>query len=108
VLGDLLFLGRSLSLGCALVVFGCALVFGCGFIFAGHDRLLSLDFVAAGLEHAHGVVLRLARLLLVVGKHLEAHAIGLAGLGVEDRHVGLVDRQRLVDHAAGGALQRVG
>src|SRR5574343_1186920 len=60
---------------------------------------LSLDLFAGRLVDAH---------LLAIGEELDAHAIGLAGGGVENRHVGLMDRHRLVDHAAGGALHGVG
>src|SRR6218665_544956 len=61
--------------------------------------LLSLDLFAGRLENAH---------LLAIGEQLDAHAIGLAGCGVENRHVGLMDRHRLIDHTAGGALHGVG
>ena len=60
--------------------------------------LLCLDFFAAGLEDAN---------LLAISQNLDAHAIGLAGGGVEKRDVGLLDRHRLVDHATGGSLERV-
>src|SRR3954451_23191629 len=68
---------------------------------------LNLDLFAARAEHASAALDRLARLLVGVAEELDADAIGLAGRRVEDRHVGLVDRQRLVDHAAGDALHRV-
>src|SRR5438128_10465463 len=58
-----------------------------------------LDFFAAGLEDAA------TRAVLL---HLDAHAVGLAGRGVVDRHVGLVDRHGLFHDAAGGALHGVG
>src|SRR6185369_17491804 len=56
-----------------------------------------LDFFAAGLEDAHALV----------ALDLDTHAIRLAGLGVVDRHVGLVDRHRFLDDAAGRALERI-
>src|SRR6185369_7115897 len=56
-----------------------------------------LDFFAAGLVDAHALV----------ALDLDAHAIRLAGLGVVDRHVGLVDRHRFLDDAAGRALERI-
>src|SRR3954451_16317235 len=68
---------------------------------------LNLDLFAARAEHASAALDRLARLLVGVAEELDADAIGLAGRRVEDRHVRLVDRQRLVDHAAGDALHRV-
>src|SRR5438309_1181020 len=60
--------------------------------------LLCLDFFAAGLEDAN---------LLAISQNLDTHAIGLAGGGVEKRDVGLLDRHRLVDDTARGALQRI-
>src|SRR6476620_12392395 len=69
--------------------------------------LSNLDLGATRAEHADTALLRLARLLLVGAEQLDADAIGRAGGGVEDRHVRLVDRQGLVDHAAGDALHRV-
>src|SRR6478672_9864748 len=68
---------------------------------------LNLDLFAARAEHAGTALDGLARLLVGVAEELDADAIGLAGRRVEDRHVRLVDRQRLVDHAAGDALHRV-
>src|SRR5882762_115656 len=60
--------------------------------------LLRLHFFAAGLEDAD---------LLAVGERLDANAIGLARRRVEERDVGLLDRHRLVDDAAGRALEGV-
>src|SRR5947209_3580238 len=68
---------------------------------------LSLDLFAARAEHARAALDGLALLLLVVAEELDADAVGLAGRRVEDRHVRLVNRERLVDHAAGDALHRV-
>src|SRR6476646_1549783 len=68
---------------------------------------LNLDLCAARAEHAGAALNRLARLLLGVAEELDADAIGLARRRIEDRHVRLVDRQGLVDHAAGHALHRV-
>src|SRR5574344_1398852 len=59
----------------------------------------SLDFGAGGLEHAH------AR---AVSIHLDANTISLAGSGVEDGHVGLVDRHGLFHDATFGTLHGVG
>src|SRR5574344_453050 len=58
-----------------------------------------LDFGAGGLEHAH------AR---AVSIHLDAHTIGLAGSGIEDSDVGLVDRHSLFHDAAFGTLHGIG
>src|ERR1035441_4047423 len=69
--------------------------------------LSDLDLVAARAEDADTALLRLARLLLVGAEQLDADAISLAGRRVVDGDVRLVDRQRLVDDAAGHALHRV-
>mmetsp|Transcript_1639 Transcript_1639/g.3207 ORF Transcript_1639/g.3207 Transcript_1639/m.3207 type:complete len:183 (-) Transcript_1639:9-557(-) len=60
--------------------------------------LLSLDLFAGRLEDANPLAI----------DELDAHAIGLAGRGIEDRHVGLMDGHGLVDDATGGALHGVG
>ena len=64
---------------------------------ARSSLLLGADDDAVGLEDAH---------LLAVDE-LDADAVALAGGRVEEHHVGLVDRHRLVDDAAGHALHRV-
>src|SRR5450432_3928829 len=69
--------------------------------------LLNLDLGAARAVHANAALLRLARLLLVGAEQLDADAVGLAGGRVVDGDVRLVDRHRLVDHAAGHALHGV-
>src|SRR5678815_3630526 len=68
---------------------------------------LNLDLCAARAEHSRAALDRLPRLLLVVAEELDTNAVGLAGCRIEDRHVRLVDRQGLVDHATGDALHRV-
>jgi hypothetical protein len=55
--------------------------------------------LAVVLEHPHPAA---------VLQRLHAHAVGLLGRGIEERHVGDVDRQVLVDDAAGDAFHRVG
>src|SRR5574344_1654308 len=57
-----------------------------------------LDFGAGGLEHAH------AR---AVSIHLDAYTISLAGCGIEDSDVGLVDRHGLFHDATFGTLHGV-
>src|SRR5664279_1980690 len=68
---------------------------------------LNLDLFAARAEDAGAALDGLALLLLAVAEELDADAVGLARRRVEDRDVRLVDRQGLVDDAAGDALHGV-
>src|SRR5438128_7286375 len=94
--------------GCGLACFGCpSPLCACGLPslscpLASLSRslaMLSVHLLAVRLEHAH---------LAAVFERLHARPVGLLRRGVEQSDVGDMDRQVLVDDAAGLALHRIG
>ena len=61
--------------------------------------LCSLNFVAAGLEDAH---------FFAVSQQLDTNAIRLARSGIENCHVGLVNRHVLFNNATRNTFERIG